>query len=73
MRSRKASSAAVGLAALLMILGPAAQPALAAGSESVILNVDGMWAEGCEEYIADSLLGDLDGFSKSTPITRVTS
>ena len=35
--------------------------ARAAGSETVVLNVDGMSAEGCEEYISDSLLGDVEG------------
>ncbi len=52
---------ALALAALLMTLAPGTRPAQAAGSETVILNVDSMWAEGCEEYIADSLLDDIDG------------
>ena len=38
--------------------------AVAAGSETVILNVDGMWAEGCEDYIADSLLADMKGIQQ---------
>ena len=50
----------------LIITGSAAvvSEAVAAGSETVILNVEGMWDEGCEAYIADSLLGDIDGIQQ---------
>ncbi len=30
-------------------------------TETLILNVSGMWNEGCEEYISHSLLSDLEG------------
>ena len=33
-------------------------------TDTVILNVEGMWNEGCEEYVEEGLLGDLDGISE---------
>ena len=52
---------ALAIIALLVTFGPVAREARAAGADTVILNVEGMWNEACEEYIADSLLGDLEG------------
>ncbi|MFQ5525902.1 MAG: heavy-metal-associated domain-containing protein [Thermoanaerobaculia bacterium] len=63
----KVSSIAGSALILGLILGGSAAivpEAVAAGSETVILNVDGMWAEGCEEYIADSLLADMKGIQE---------
>ncbi len=63
MQFRISSLAKMSLVVALIITGSAAvvPEAVAAGSETLILNVDGMWAEGCEEYISDSLLGDIEG------------
>ncbi len=63
MQDRILSSTRIALviATLVITSMPFATAAPAAGSETVILNVDGMWAEGCEEYISDSLLGDIEG------------
>ena len=55
-----AASFALVVAALLVSAADLARGQDSA-SETVILAVDGMWNEGCEDYIADSLLGDLDG------------
>ena len=33
-------------------------------TETVVLNVAGMWNEGCEEFVEEALLGDLDGISE---------
>ncbi len=51
------------IAALVIASMPFAG-AHAAGAETVILNVEGMWAEGCEEYISNSLLGDVEGIQQ---------
>ena len=63
MQARIPGPAAIALAvvALLVTLGPLAREARGAGVDTVVLNVEGMWNEDCEEYIADSLLDDLDG------------
>ncbi|MEE8277329.1 MAG: heavy metal-associated domain-containing protein, partial [Thermoanaerobaculia bacterium] len=34
------------------------------GTETVILDVEGMCSESCEKYIGDSLLGHLDGIQE---------
>ena len=66
MQSRLSSIARTALVLGLIVAGLAAfaPQAVAAGSETVILNVDGMWAEGCEEYIADSLLAGMEGIQR---------
>ena len=51
----------LAITVLVSALAFSAPGARAAGIESVILNVDGMWNENCEEYISDSLLGDIAG------------
>jgi len=63
MHFRISSFARLSLVVVLIIIGSAtvAPEAVAAGAETLILNVDGMWAEGCEEYISGSLLGDIEG------------
>ena len=34
-------------------------------TETVVLDVKGMWNEGCEEFVEEVLLGDLDGISEA--------
>ena len=46
---------------LLLTCATATADAGASGVETLVLNVDGMWEEECEEYISDSLLGDATG------------
>lgn len=63
MQTRLLSPAAVtaGLAALALVWAPLALQAQDSKTETIILRVDGMWEQGCEEYLSDSLLGDLAG------------
>jgi len=46
---------------LLLALSAASQPLAAEDRETVIFNVRGLWAEFCERYVEEALLGDLDG------------
>jgi copper chaperone CopZ len=63
-RILRSTRIALVIAALVVTSMPFPTGARAAGSETVSLNVEGMWAEGCEEYISDSLLGDIEGIQQ---------
>ena len=63
-RTLKASGITVFVTALLLTAVPVPLEAQSIASETIILNVEGMWNQDCEEYIADSLLGDIEGIQE---------
>lgn len=48
-------------ASLALVWAPLALQAQSSSTETIVLSVEGMWEEGCEDYLSDSLLGDLAG------------
>lgn len=61
MRIRCSMLVLLTMAALALLPAAAPEPAGAQTADTLILQVEGMWEEGCEQFVEEVLLRDLQG------------